>query len=307
MDDGGDPGSHMNDAGGGGGYDANSTGWSATPVAVVQQQTRNATAAVDARAASTQAWLVKIPKFVKEKWDAVGAQPGVDLGVLRVYAAAPAAPTATRSRAPQITLHLPRHEGWTADLPKQYNVNLTSEATKGTYVFTTNAAQDTATAFTAAVVHEATVTPIIDAEYRTLAKRRQEEESRKRKNIVEVDFTEGKRALRIQSTMGGDVRGSIIKASQTALNQTTAQFNQTEKKERLPRDLLIGMLIQAFNENEYWSFKNLQERTAQPSTWLKEVLGDVAQLVKKGLYATLYELKPELKRVGDAEDDNDAA
>ncbi|KAJ3137893.1 hypothetical protein HK100_000354 [Physocladia obscura] len=287
-------------------YDANQQWIAPTPPAIVAQQTRNATTPVDARALPTQAWLVKIPKFVKEKWDLVGsATPGVDLGVLRVYNQPAGSKfvlspqiigcfkkksTSSSQKTPKITLHLPSDASWVGDLPKDYNLSLTNQTTQNTYVMTTNDAQDTPIGFTASVVHEATVYPVPGTDHRRLTKLRNEEESKKRKNIIPLGFETSRRAHRIQSSMGGDIAGSIIRPSQSALNMTTARFSQLDKKERLPRAELTG---------DYYSFKTLQEKTLQPAVWLKEVLTDVAQLVKKGIYSSLYELKPELKQIGE--------
>jgi transcription initiation factor TFIIF subunit beta len=44
-----------------------------------------------------------------------------------------------------------------------------------------------------------------------------------------------------------------------------------------------------------WSFVQLQKETDQPAVWLKEVLGDVAILNKRGPHAKLYELKREYR------------
>ncbi|ORY51801.1 hypothetical protein BCR33DRAFT_711999 [Rhizoclosmatium globosum] len=284
------------------GYDANdggSTWFAATSEAVVKTQTANAEQPINSATVGTQAWLVKIPKFVKEQWDKVGATPGIDLGVLRVYR------QKQGSKAPpKITLHLPTNpmpgiaDHWTDTLPKNYTLNLTNAATANTHVMTTTEAQDVVTAFTATVVHEATVTPSIDESYRALMKKRQEDEVRKKRNIVEITMDEAKKKMRIQAANVATVDKSIIKASQNAIAVVTGRTNQADKRERMEKADLINALIVLFHQNQYYKFAELVEKTQQPHAWLKEVLSDVAVLVKKGLYNGMYELKPEYAAVG---------
>ncbi|KAJ3062093.1 hypothetical protein HDU98_002001 [Podochytrium sp. JEL0797] len=293
------------------GYDANSTYVAATPEAIVKQQTANSTTPIDTSTVATQAWLVKIPKFVKEAWDKAGAEPGVELGTLRVYHAAAKGAKGASARPPQITLHLPHNplphisDHWADALPKNFNLNMTNAASKGAYVFTTNDAQDTVQAFSASVAHEATVIPVLDNDYRMLAKKRQEDEVKKRKNIMQMGADEAKKRMRVRATMGGIVKDSLIKPTANAMGAITGKTNQLDKRERMDRADLIRILITSFNENQYWKFTDLVDKTSQPHAWLKEVLADVAVLVKKGMYNGLYELKPEYQAVGSSTEEKE--
>jgi transcription initiation factor TFIIF subunit beta len=33
----------------------------------------------------TKVWLVKVPKFLAEKWAEINTEPGVELGVIRIH------------------------------------------------------------------------------------------------------------------------------------------------------------------------------------------------------------------------------
>ncbi|KAI9326116.1 transcription initiation factor IIF, beta subunit-domain-containing protein, partial [Obelidium mucronatum] len=243
-------------------------------------------------------WLVKVPKFVKEQWDKVGDKPGVQLGVLRVLVPL-THKTSSKAKAPPITLHLPQNplpglaDFWTDGVPKNFNLNITNTEVKSSYVFTTNEQQDSVTSFSATVVHEATATPVIDAEYKALGRKRQEEESRKRRNIQHINLRDAKQEMRVGPSKGGEVHDSIVKATANSVAAVTGKLNQQDKRERMERADLIATLITLFNEHAYWKFADLSEKTQQPNAWLKEVLGTCADLVKKGPYNGLYELKPE--------------
>ncbi len=51
-----------------------------------------------------------------------------------------------------------------------------------------------------------------------------------------------------------------------------------------------------------WNFIQLQKETDQPAVWLKEVLGEVAVLNKRGAHANLWELKKEYRAAGGSND-----
>ena len=47
--------------------------------------------------------------------------------------------------------------------------------------------------------------------------------------------------------------------------------------------------------------KGLKERTRQPESFLKECLDSIAILIKKGPYTSKYSLRPEYKKLSEAE------
>lgn len=55
----------------------------------------------------------------------------------------------------------------------------------------------------------------------------------------------------------------------------------------------MDMLFAAFEQYPYWSFKGLVEHVKQPHSYLKEVLGEICNFIKKGPYTAKYQLKPE--------------
>lgn len=70
---------------------------------------------------------------------------------------------------------------------------------------------------------------------------------------------------------------------------------------RMPKKDLLDLLFRLFEEYEYWSIKGLKEKTRQPEMYLKEALDSIATLIKKGPYTAKYMLKPEYRRLRDAE------
>lgn len=70
-----------------------------------------------------------------------------------------------------------------------------------------------------------------------------------------------------------------------------------ERFARLERNELIDRLFALFTEKPYWSITALKQTLKQPDAWLREVLKDVASLIKEGQYANMWELKENWKDV----------
>lgn len=84
--------------------------------------------------------------------------------------------------------------------------------------------------------------------------------------------------------------------------RTNINKNKNEGRAiRMPKKDLLDLLFRLFEEYEYWSIKGLRERTRQPESYLKESLESIANLIKKGPYTSKYNLKPEYKKLRDAE------
>ncbi|KAI2479236.1 Transcription initiation factor IIF [Pyrenophora tritici-repentis] len=70
------------------------------------------------------------------------------------------------------------------------------------------------------------------------------------------------------------------------IKPTTKAKSQQNKAARMARSDLIDVLHSLFDEYQYWPMKAIKQRTKQPEQYLKEVLGDIALLVKSGPFAS---------------------
>lgn len=66
-----------------------------------------------------------------------------------------------------------------------------------------------------------------------------------------------------------------------------------DKRERLPREDLVNAIFGIYQTATHFTLKQLTEKTQQPQVWLKEVLGELCNLNKRGPKTGTYELKPE--------------
>lgn len=90
-------------------------------------------------------------------------------------------------------------------------------------------------------------------------------------------------------------RDTDVKNASTLSNQfggfirpLTKPKTQTHKATRMSRNELIDILHECFDQFEYWPMKALKNKTKQPEQFLKEVLADIAQLVKSGSFASTW-------------------
>ena len=103
----------------------------------------------------------------------------------------------------------------------------------------------------------------------------------------------------IQSNAGPSIKGN--NTSVFLKSNPNKGKNAEGRAIRMPKKDLLDLLFRLFEEYEYWSMKGLKERTRQPESYLKESLDSIANLIKKGPYTSKYNLKPEYRRLRDAE------
>jgi transcription initiation factor TFIIF subunit beta len=76
---------------------------------------------------------------------------------------------------------------------------------------------------------------------------------------------------------------------QSFIKPTTKSKPQQNKAARISHRELLDLLHSLFDEYEYWSMKALKTRTKQPEQFLKEVLPELAHLVKSGSFASHWQ------------------
>jgi transcription initiation factor TFIIF subunit beta len=81
---------------------------------------------------------------------------------------------------------------------------------------------------------------------------------------------------------------NVQKMFKSFIRPATATRTQTNKAARIPKNELIDALHACFDEYSYWSMKALKGRTRQPEAYLKEVLQEIAVLVKAGPFASTW-------------------
>lgn len=147
------------------------------------------------------------------------------------------------------------------------------------------------------IVHDCQIVPLkTDKRYSQMVARRQNMPlTQERPKVTFLNEIPGV----VQSQAGPSITG---RSTSLFLKSSNAARNKADGRAiRMPQKDLLDLLFRLFEEYEYWSMKGLKERTRQPETYLKESLELIANLIKKGPYTSKYNLKPEYKRLRDAE------
>jgi transcription initiation factor TFIIF subunit beta len=72
------------------------------------------------------------------------------------------------------------------------------------------------------------------------------------------------------------------------------KVRQENKAARIPKNELLDLLHKLFDRYEYWPMKEIKKTTAQPEAYLKEVLSEIAALVKSGPFASCWKRNTDL-------------
>ncbi|KAF2186839.1 hypothetical protein K469DRAFT_570584 [Zopfia rhizophila CBS 207.26] len=81
---------------------------------------------------------------------------------------------------------------------------------------------------------------------------------------------------------------TVQKMFKTFIKPAQPTRSQINKAARIPKNELIDLLHQCFDKYAYWPMKTLKKETRQPEAYLKEVLMDIADLVKTGTFASCW-------------------
>jgi transcription initiation factor TFIIF subunit beta len=131
----------------------------------------------------------------------------------------------------------------------------------------------------------------ITPEYREVLRKRRIEASKPKHSVKVIDETDISRRNMMTSGVGnGFTRQTKVSLIPSKAN---VRKNQTEKFARMPRNELLDMLFELFEEYPYWSIKGLRNKVQQPEVYLREVLMSVADYHRVGPYASLWSLKAE--------------
>ncbi|GAA5955287.1 hypothetical protein JCM21900_003034 [Sporobolomyces salmonicolor] len=282
---------------------------------------------LDLTRAGQRVWLCKVPRFLMEKWSQA-EQEGAILGRVRVYdekdekgnpkiavilndaPSTSAGPSYLAPPKPDIKGKRRASPGGDG-VPTEYKLTMQNTASKNMYVFGERIEDDLETGEEGArkkrritsmlgtVHHECSLTPSLSstdaaAAYARILRERQRKAAEPKRTLKRLDVDQAT-ANRLASGMGmGGVKARVGAFINTA-KPTSATSSSTARFSRIPKNELLDALFTHFGTAQYWTLRSLNDHVKQPQVYLKEVLGEIATLVKNGPYASMYALKPEYK------------
>ncbi|WAR60951.1 hypothetical protein PtB15_13B202 [Puccinia triticina] len=267
---------------------------------------------LDISEVGTLTWLVKIPKFLSERWlqQAQLSGPRTELGVMRVY-------EEDHTGKRKIELLLEDVPGL-APVPKQYKLDVRNAATTNLYVFDELSKPEPVAStskpdpvestsinkfdkprrvrpkvarrpkLSGTIAHECQVSPVLDDNYRAVMRARQQKASQPKRTIQRVNQDIG-----TLNRMASGVTTHAQASKFAAFTRSVTKSQGTEKFTRMPRTELIDALFASFLRYDYWATKTLRAQVKQPEAYLKEVLSEIATLLKAGPYNGHWVLKPQ--------------
>ncbi|KAI6780179.1 Transcription initiation factor IIF subunit beta-like protein [Emericellopsis cladophorae] len=130
------------------------------------------------------------------------------------------------------------------------------------------------------------IEPLNKAEENKMIMRQLHELEKPKKGIKVISGSEAA-TFRTGPSGGNMWNNNFVKGAAPTVKQ---KKGPTIKAARLPKNELLDLLFQNFNEYQYHSMKSLRQRTQQPEAWLREVLDEIAVLIKAGPFANRYKL-----------------
>lgn len=295
-------------------------------------------------------WLVKLPRYLADKWTNRDNLNGEELGKVMIRQNQSAL---TGKKKLEVKLVLNDTAQNLDDIPKEYNLSILNTQVKNTYVFSEenlarfkqevtemgempdqpelqdlnkdnndykrnerpdryyrvqkNGLEEQKsvpfiktipkkTKLVGKIVHDCQIIPLKDdSKYSRLLVRRQNiSMGKERPKVTFLTDIPGV----VQSQAGPSLTG---KSTSMFFKSNPVKNKSDGRAIRMPKKDLLDLLFRLFEEYEYWSIKGLKEKTRQPETYLKESLESIATLIKKGPYTAKYMLKPEYRRLRDAE------
>ncbi|KAK3116174.1 hypothetical protein LTR53_003723 [Teratosphaeriaceae sp. CCFEE 6253] len=282
---------------------------------------------------NAQAWLVKVPEDLWKSWaeiykDAPDDTP-IEVGKMRLYHQ-PQGETDTKKQKIQIRLHnnVPQFQS----ISKQYNLAITTIDYSNVVVFSekdlpghkpgpigrnraaygskptgipsrdqrygankpgrSRSAIPKQTSLAPRIQHEASATPIIDAAYEAAFASKWAAHVTPREPTAFITGID-------RSTLPGMTSkySNFNTFGRSAKPKRGGGKSSKDKNVRMERGLLVDVLQRCFRRYSYWPLKALRNELRQPEAWIKEVLEDIAVLVRSGDFAMNYTLREDMKYI----------
>ncbi|KIY44221.1 transcription initiation factor IIF, beta subunit [Fistulina hepatica ATCC 64428] len=264
-------------------------------------------------------WLVKIPKVLLDRWTGI-QESDRHLASLRIWN------NEHTGHRPRILLYLPQkrdtpqradrpvfEEGAPPveeDEPDIYQLEILNQSVENQYIFAERPKDQTfglsmsdaptapnsraiSTMLTGRIRHEANLRPGFSAKYRRQIRERHVKAHMPKRTVRRIDTPDvlGGRGninrLNSGVAIGGNGSGRGFSDVIKAKPKKTA----FERMARIPRNQLLDLLFECFREQQFWTVKNLRERTQQPEAYLKETLAEVGVLHRNGEHTGHWELQ----------------
>jgi len=241
-------------------------------------------------------WLVKVPKYISDRWAKAG--PDADVGKLKIrkvpgmradvtitLSDAICAPITGISEAE--SLNLVRNSSTSQSIPKEHKFKISNIAAQTLGVFSLTPGDKEhippipdRIQMEGKVVQRAECTPLQSKSYMNI---KREAISKAREPVRKV--------LKIDKHVN-----TFKPVANHAMNiQYEKQKKKEGKKMRDDKDKVTEILFALFEKHQFYNIKDLAQETKQPIAYLKQILNEFCNYNVKPPNRNMWELKPEFR------------
>ncbi|KAL4220343.1 General transcription factor IIF subunit 2 [Mactra antiquata] len=251
---------------------------------------------VDLTAAGRGVWLVKVPKYLSEKWKKASGK--CEVGRLKI----------TRSKLPgtkpEVTFSMNDVQmkqevpGKPTITPKEHKFLLTGVGNQNLVVFSeqkkdaansssSSTAEDISEkiAIEGKVIQRAECRPVVDSSYVNLKKEQRVVMNKPRREIKQIALP---------------VNVYKPKSDHKANIEYQKKMKEEGKRIRMDKDEVQNKLFSIFEKHQYYNIVDLVRLTNQPITYLKEILKEICIYNVKAPHKNMWELRPEYRHYKEA-------
>lgn len=220
-------------------------------------------------------WLVKVPNYLSRSWQ--GAGENTDLGLMRISSnpkkvevTFTLSESLAQEEGQRLGLEIPRqHRLLTQDISSQSLATFSEDSSSGELMAEGK------------VVQKADIQPVDSDSYMKL----------KLHQIKAAEKT------KFQATQLNATPTNTYKpvSGHSEHRKETEKKKRDGKRARDDRDTVLDLIFTAFQQHQYYNFRDLVHKTKQPVAYLKEILREVCIYNTKAPHKNMWELKPEYR------------
>ncbi|XP_071495846.1 general transcription factor IIF subunit 2-like [Diadema setosum] len=229
---------------------------------------------LDLKASSRPIWLVKVPKYVAQRWEK--SEKGGHIGKIRI---------GKKFGKPDISLMMDsslakvKLKPEDPEIPEEHKFQVMSAA-PGTMMVYSQGSGDKL-AIEGKVVERLECRPVRNETYMEM-KRKQIELAHKPSKV----------------TKHLDKR-PVVAYKPIARHKEIVEYEKKKKemgkKPRMEKEKVMDILFSAFEKHQYYQLKDLSKITEQPVPYLKEILSEIGTYHQRAPHKYMWELKPEYR------------
>ncbi|KAF6206338.1 hypothetical protein GE061_017570 [Apolygus lucorum] len=235
-------------------------------------------------------WLVKVPKYISNKWDK--APGNIEVGKLKI--------TKPSGQKAQVSLTLSESvlclkEPGEKNIPKEHrlDVSMVTRQTLGVFSHYTPTPNSDAIVpeteklcLEGKIVQKLECRPYADNTYMQLKAESIRKACQPVRQVKQLDR----------------IVQNFKPVSDHKHNIEYEEKKKAEgKKARDDKDVVLDMIFAAFESHQYYNIKDLVTKTRQPVVYLKEILKEVCNYNLKNPHKNMWELKPEYRHYREPE------